>query len=135
MEAAELLAACRPGVPADEMLKAALAGDSYEHGDVGPSRPHDLAAIYTRRTEHLAREGLLVVDERATIADLKRVASSSDPLRLVVRIVQEPDGQLVHSAFVAGDPPTIRVCLVHRLPGRLQREQRPPDDIVATGDW
>jgi hypothetical protein len=135
MEALELLAACRPGVPADEMLKAALAGDSYEHGDVGPIAPHDVAFVYKRRTKHLGREGLLAVDESATIADLERVGASAEPLRLVVRIVQEPDGQLVFSTFVAGDPPKVGACLVHRLPGRLQRAQRPPDDVVVTGDW
>ena len=57
---------------------------------------------------------LLLVDEAATLADLEGLDAEAEA-RAVVRIEQCDDHRVVYTALIAGAPPTVRACLVHRL--------------------
>ena len=110
----ELLRGCRVGVPADDALRAAVLAGASEYADTGTCEAQDLAQTYSIRTRHLAQEGLLLVDEAATLADLRRLGAEAEA-RLVVRIAQADDHRVVYTALIGVAPPNVLACLVHRL--------------------
>ena len=117
----ELTTACRPGVHADAMLAAALShGATDEYADSGDfdheGKAASLARVYAVRTRHLGRRGLLLVDEPDTLADLERFGQTQDRARIIVRTERGTGERVVYTAVVAGSPPRIHACLVHRLP-------------------
>ena len=96
--------------------RGAAVEDYADSGEIdGNQEAASLAYIYIRRVKHLAREGLLLIDEASTLADLDAFARQGQA-RVVVLTEREGDDRLVYTAFLADQ--SIAACLVHRLPGR-----------------
>ena len=121
MDSEDLAAACRPGVPADELVLDVLRrATADEYCDTGlltdADAPRHIAAIYRRRVRHLARKGYLVVAPQQTLDDLDALEASGQPPRVVILIEHVTGGRRVYTAVLAGDEPTARACFVHDLP-------------------